>query len=153
MWHHFYANSYPIPKMVFFRMEIAINGQNALNISIIPVSGSLFAWTPRDLPRAKAVMQYNLSTAHAIRGEFEKALMHLVKVNRFYAHCQISNIRHTKSQHRNVFRLILQLSLPHPLEQGVMSRMKMWLEQRRQAMLQLHLSDQQFYCLLRCSLY
>ena len=27
------------------------------------------------------------------------------------------------------------------------------LEQRRQAMLQLHLSDQKFYCLLRCALY
>ena len=29
----------------------------------------------------------------------------------------------------------------------------MHLEQRRQAMLQLHLSDQQFYCLLRYDLY
>ena len=29
----------------------------------------------------------------------------------------------------------------------------MWLEQRRQAMPQLHLSDQQVYCLLRCALY
>ena len=29
----------------------------------------------------------------------------------------------------------------------------MQLEQRRQAMLQLHLSDQQIYCLLRCNLY
>ena len=27
------------------------------------------------------------------------------------------------------------------------------MEQRRQAMLQLHLSDQQSYCLLRCGLY
>ena len=31
--------------------------------------------------------------------------------------------------------------------------MKMKLEQRRQAMLQLHLSDQQFYCRLRRILY
>ena len=29
----------------------------------------------------------------------------------------------------------------------------MWLEQRRQAMLQLHLSDQQIYCQLWCVLY
>ena len=36
---------------------------------------------------------------------------------------------------------------------GVKSKMKMWLEQRRQAMLQLHLSDHKFYCLLRYTLY
>ena len=29
---------------------------------------------------------------------------------------------------------------------------KMWLEQRRQAMLQLNLSDQEFYCLIKCVL-
>ena len=52
---------------------------------------------------------------------------------------------HTKSQNLIVSRLILQLSLPNPLKPDVESRMKMWLEQRRQAMLQLHLSDQQFY--------
>ena len=38
--------------------------------------------------------------------------------------------------------LVLQLSLPDPLKPGVKSRMKMELEQRRQAMLQLHKSDQ-----------
>ena len=58
---------------------------------------------------------------------------------------QISNIRHTKSKHLNVSRLTLQLSLPHAFKPGVKSRMKMWLEQRRQVMLQLHLSDQQFH--------
>ena len=31
--------------------------------------------------------------------------------------------------------------------------MKMWLEQGRQVMLQLHLSDQQFYGIIRCALY
>ena len=39
----------------------------------------------------------------------------------------------------------LQLSLPNPLKPGVKSRMKMYLGQRQQAMLQLHLSDQQFF--------
>ena len=48
---------------------------------------------------------------------------------------------------------LLRLSLPNPLKPDVKSRMKMQLEQRRQAMLQLHLSDRQFYCLLRCVLY
>ena len=47
----------------------------------------------------------------------------------------------------NTSRLVLQLSSPSPLKPGVNSRMKMQLEQHRQAMLQLHLSDQQVYCL------
>ena len=58
---------------------------------------------------------------------------------------QTSNISCTKSPNLNVFHLALQLSLSSPLKPGVKSWMKMWLEQRRQAMLQLHLSDQQFY--------
>ena len=39
------------------------------------------------------------------------------------------------------------------LKPGVKSRMKMQLEQRRQGMLQLHLNNQQVYCLLSCDLY
>ena len=38
------------------------------------------------------------------------------------------------------------LPLPNPLKPDVKSRMKMYLEERRQAMLQLHMSDQQIYC-------
>ena len=38
---------------------------------------------------------------------------------------EVSNIRSTKSQHFNVSRLVLQLSLPNPLKLGVKSRMKM----------------------------
>ena len=52
---------------------------------------------------------------------------------------QASNIRRIKSQNLNVSRLALQLSLPNPLNPGVKSGMKMWLEQRP-----LYLSDQQF---------
>ena len=63
-----------------------------------------------------------------------------------------SSINRTKSQNLNVSCLLLQWSLPNPLKPGVKMRMKMLLEQRRQAMLQLHLSYQQFYCLLRCDL-
>ena len=51
------------------------------------------------------------------------------------------SISRTKFQNLNGFRLILQLSLLNALEPGVKSRMKMQLEQRRQAMLQLHLID------------
>ena len=50
-----------------------------------------------------------------------------------------SNIKHTKSQKLNVYRLVLQLSLPNPLKPGVKSRLNMKLEQRWHAMLQLNL--------------
>ena len=53
--------------------------------------------------------------------------------------------RHTKSQHLNVSRLILQLSLRNPPKPNVKLRMKMQLKQCRKALLQLRLSDQQFY--------
>ena len=43
--------------------------------------GDLYPWTPRELPRARAIMKYNLATAHAIRGEYEKALTHLGQVS------------------------------------------------------------------------
>ena len=71
----------------------------------------------------------------------------------FVYYRKISNIRRTKSLNLNVSRLVLQLSLPNPMKPGVKSRMKMELEHRRQAMLQLHLSDRQFDCLLECVLY
>ena len=38
---------------------------------------------------------------------------------------QISNIRRTKSQNLTAYRLVLLLSLPNPLKQGVKLRMKM----------------------------
>ena len=66
---------------------------------------------------------------------------------------QTSNIVRTISQNLNVSRLVLKLSLPNQLTPFVRSRMKMQLEQRWWAMLQHHLNDQQFYCLLRCGLY
>ena len=66
---------------------------------------------------------------------------------------QVSNMRRTKSQHFKDSRTVLRLSLQNPVKPYVKSRMKMQLEQRRQAMLQLHLNDGQFYCLLRCNLY
>ena len=66
---------------------------------------------------------------------------------------QITNISRTKFQILNVTRLVLQLSLRNPLKPCVKSRMKLYLEQRREAALQLHLSNQQFCCLVRCGLY
>ena len=63
------------------------------------------------------------------------------------------NIRPTQYQNWNVSRLILQFSLPNPLKPSVKSKMNMQMEQRPQPMPKLHLSDQEFYCLLRCDLY
>ena len=57
---------------------------------------------------------------------------------------QVSNIRRTKSQQLKDSRTVLGLSLPNPLKPDIKSRTKM---------LQLHLSDRQFYFLLRCVLY
>ena len=70
-----------------------------------------------------------------------------------YEFHKISNISCTISQNSNDFRLVLHLFLSNPLKPGVKSRMKIYLEQHRQAMLQLHLSDQSFNCLIRCDLY
>ena len=63
----------------------------------------------------------------------------------FLDYYQISDIRCTKSISSYVSCLVLQLCLPNPLKPGNKWRMKM--------VLQLHLSDQQFYCLLGCDLY
>ena len=64
-----------------------------------------------------------------------------------------SSISRTKFQNLNVSCILMQLSSLNSLKPGVKLIMKMLLEQRRQAMLQLHLGYQQFYCLLRCDLY
>ena len=71
----------------------------------------------------------------------------------FCAYRVVSNIRRTKSQYLNDSHLVLKSSLANHLKPSVKSRMKMWLEQRRQTMLQLHLSDRQLNCLPRCVLY
>ena len=83
----------------------------------------------------------------------ETCCPHSVTHNEGKIYRQIPNIRRTKFQNLNVFSRVLQLALPNPLKPGVKLRMNMKLEQRRQAMLQLHLSDQQVYCLLSCVLY
>ena len=75
---------------------------------------------------------------------FNYVLQQEISPNRHMIYRKISNIRRTNSQNLNDSHLVLQSSLPNPLKPGVKSRMKIWLEQRRQAMLQLYLSDQQF---------
>ena len=63
-----------------------------------------------------------------------------------FTYCEISNISHTKSKTLNVSCLILQLTL-------LSQEWRCSFKQCQQAMLQLHLSDKQFYCLLMCTLY
>ena len=82
----------------------------------------------------------------------ENALANISAIS-FICYRKTSSISRAKSQNLNVSCILLQLSLLNPLKPGVKLRMKMQLEQRWQAMLQLHLSYQQFYCLLRCDLY
>ena len=68
-------------------------------------------------------------------------------------YCQTYNIRCSKSPNLNVFHLTLQLSLPKLLKLGV--KLKWWCgwsSTNRRWILQLHLHDEQFYC-LRCVLY
>ena len=93
----------------------------------------------------------NLNTFHWMISPAFPVMLPLCESHRSYR--QVSNIRCTKSQHLKCSSTVLRLSLPNPLKPDVKSRMKMQLEQRRQTMLQLHLSDRQFYCLLRCVLY
>ena len=71
-----------------------------------------------------------------VNKEFHQAgylgFLQLAEINWAYAmgkwlhtYRQISNIGRTKSQHLDVPRLVLQLSLPKPLKPGVKLRMKM----------------------------
>ena len=50
-----------------------------------------------------------------------------------FTYCQTSNARGTTSHNLNVSGVVLQLSFSNPLKPGVKSRVKMLLEQRRQA--------------------
>ena len=81
------------------------------------------------------------STHHRVIAQSPSVCVIIIQCQTMTDH-QTSNISHTKSPNFNVSCLLLQLSLPNPLKQGVKSRMKMELEQHRQAMLQLHLINQ-----------
>ena len=66
----------------------------------------------------------------------------------------IYDIHSLRNNNISIYKLyFLLLSLPNPLKPGVKLRTKMQVEQRRQAMPQLHLSDQQLYFLLSRALY
>ena len=49
----------------------------------------------------------------------------IIQHEKFRIYRQTSNIRRTEFQNLNVYRFVLQLSLPNPLQPGVESRMKM----------------------------
>ena len=60
-------------------------------------------------------------------GDWNDAWYHIILLGHRlnFIYFQISNISHTKSQHLNDSRLILQLSLPNLLKPCVKLRMKM----------------------------
>ena len=88
--------------------------------------------------------------ASRIMSQLFKTTKHRVPEIYCFDYRQSSNISLTISHNVSVSRLVLPLSLPNPLKPGVKSRMNMDLVQRLSALLQLLLSDQQFYCLLGC---
>lgn len=47
-------------------------------------TGYFYPWSPKDLTRAKAIAQYNLATAHAIRGEYDKSGQNLGEVGQVF---------------------------------------------------------------------
>jgi hypothetical protein len=67
------------------------------------LAGALFNWVPRDVTKAKAIMQYNLATAHAIRGEYEKAIMNLAKVSFIVKEISCFRINELSLAHVNPF--------------------------------------------------
>ena len=71
--------SYAISKILTFSNKGHFQRKHIISLSFSP--GALFNWSPRDLTMAKAYMQYNLSTAYTMRGEYEKAMLNLTKVS------------------------------------------------------------------------
>ena len=66
---------------------------------------------------------------------------------------QLERLRSEDTPRRPMITHTIDQFMLNPLKPDVKARMKMKLEQRRQAMLQLHLNYRQFYCQLRCVLY
>ena len=98
---------------------------------------------------------YEIATIFAMGDELIECATHVIQLGPLVLpdYRKTSSRSRTKFQNLNVSCIPMQLSSLNSLKPGVKLIMKMLLEQRRQAMLQLHLSYQQFYCLLRCDLY
>ncbi|XP_052817099.1 CCR4-NOT transcription complex subunit 10-like isoform X2 [Mya arenaria] len=47
------------------------------------IKGAFYPWCPRDVRTAKAIIQYNLAAAHAVRGEYDKATNYLAESSKF----------------------------------------------------------------------
>ena len=111
-----------------------------IQISIVDVNPSL------DFACIASIWKYCVGNLLSLQSYF-------ILESLFAYYRKTSSISRTKSQSLNVSCILLQVSSLNPLKPGVKLIMKMYLEQRRQAMLQLHLSYQLFYCVLRCYLY
>ena len=75
-----------------------------------------------------------------------------MRIINHFIYQKANSISITKLQDMHVSHLILQLPVPNPLKPYVKPRIKLYLEQHRQTVFQLYLSDQQFYW-MRCNLY
>ena len=101
-----------------------------------------FGLINRILDKMAAILQTTFSNAFSWMKSFlfDLKFTEVCSQGSNWQYRQFSNIRHTQTQNTNVSRLALLLSLPNPLKPCVKLRMKMQLEQRQQAMPQLHLN-------------
>lgn len=47
------------------------------------IKGAFYPWTPREPLTARAIIQYNLAAAHAVRGEYDKAAANLAESSKY----------------------------------------------------------------------
>ena len=129
--------------------------QRANNAESVPMSWHLHAlhenislgisvWSGQDSELYCRTMclnlsRFTLSSVHALL-----LCQELLLWNVFIIHVNSRTSVWPGLKNLNVSRLVLELTLHSQLKPGVKSRMKIYLEQRRQAMLQLHLNDPQF---------
>ena len=66
-----------------------------------------------------------ITDVHVNRNEWVTLDLTLQCLSHIDFYRQTANVSHTKYQHLNVSRLLLQLSLPNPVKPSVKSRMKM----------------------------
>ena len=146
--------------------DVSITGYHiTIYCPVVPQVHLGFYWFKRDTSQPNGFTRSGRSTHHPfdpggvcvcnVNSTYFICLCNIwyIAFNILYVYRKISDISGTKFSNLNVSRFVLQLSMPNLMMPCVKSRMKMRLEQRRQAMLQLHLSDRQSYCLLRCGLY
>ena len=140
--YHFVINSL-YPERCNFKCVIL---QHMQMIDIVSISRStVLRWIPKDFTDDKSTLVQVMAWCHQAtshhlsqcwpRSMSPYGISRPQRVTYYICiiiyHCwhmsyhQTSSISHTKSQHLNVSRLVLQLSLPNPLKPSVKPRVKM----------------------------